>query len=198
MVLRGRFRQHWKSWLALSVLVAVAGGSVMAATAAARRTEATFPDFVARHGYDFVVYSLHALPQLASVPGVESVTPVLAAFSDKARCGSCSEPIDTSNFLVNEVPPKQLPGMIKLLSGRLPENSRPDEVLASRTLAAQNGVRVGSVIRVLMYRATAQGPVPDGLRALRVVGIAITEGEFPRGSPRTTTSLRRRRSPLRR
>ena len=26
MVLRGRFRRHWKSWLALSILVAVGGG----------------------------------------------------------------------------------------------------------------------------------------------------------------------------
>ena len=30
MVLRGRFRQYWKSWLALSVLVALAGGFVLA------------------------------------------------------------------------------------------------------------------------------------------------------------------------
>src|SRR5438128_2294487 len=154
MVMSGRFRQHWKSWLALSVLVAVAGGFVMAATAAARRTDAAFPGFVARHGYDFVVYSPHPLPQLAGLQGVESVTPVLAPFSDHASCGSCSKPIDTSNFLVNEVPAKQLPRMIKLLSGRLPDESRPGEVLASRTLATENGVRIGSVIRVPLYRAT--------------------------------------------
>jgi hypothetical protein len=181
MVTSGRFRQHWKSWLALSVLVAVAGGFVMAATAAARRTDTAFPGFVARHGYDFVVYSSHPLPRLASLQGVESVTPVLAPFSDQASCGSCSKPIDTSNFLVNEVPPKQLPRMIKLLSGRLPDESRPSEVLASRTLATENGVRIGSVIRVLLYRATARGPVPAGRRAFRVVGIAVTEGEFPTG-----------------
>jgi hypothetical protein len=181
MVLSGRLRQHWTSWLALSVLVAVAGGLVMAATAAARRTEAAFPGFVARHGYDFVVYSSHPLPQLAGLPGVEAVVPVLALFSDQASCGSCSKPIDTSNFLVNEVSPKQFPRMIKLLSGRLPDESRPGEVLASGTLATENGVRIGSVIRVLAYRATAHGPVPDGRRAFRVVGIAVTEGEFPTG-----------------
>jgi hypothetical protein len=31
LVLRGRLRQYWKSWLALSALVAVVGGLVMAA-----------------------------------------------------------------------------------------------------------------------------------------------------------------------
>ena len=36
MVLRGRFRQYWKSWLALSVLVALAGGFVLASAAAGR------------------------------------------------------------------------------------------------------------------------------------------------------------------
>jgi len=77
MVLRGRFRQHWKSWLALSVLVAVAGGFVLAATVTARRTAAAFPGFAARHGYDVVVYNGQPLPHLARLPHVASV--VLAA-----------------------------------------------------------------------------------------------------------------------
>ncbi len=57
MVLRGRFRQYWKSWLALSVLVALAGGFVLASAAAGRRTAAALPGFTARHGYDVIVYS---------------------------------------------------------------------------------------------------------------------------------------------
>ena len=78
MVLRSRFRQHWKSWLALSVLVAVAGGFVLATAATGRRTAAAFGDFVARHGYDTVVYSGQPLPLLARLPQVASVTPVAA------------------------------------------------------------------------------------------------------------------------
>ena len=141
LTFRGRLRQYWKSWLALSLLVAVAGGFALTATAAARRTEAAFPGFVAQHGYDFVVYSSRPLPRLARLPDVASVTPVLAPYSDRPRCASCSAPIDASNFLVNEVPPGQLPRLAKLLSGRLPDQSRPGEVLASSTLAAANGVR---------------------------------------------------------
>ena len=107
MVLRGRFRQYWKSWLVLSVLVAVAGGFVLAAASAGRRTAAAFPDFAARHGYDIIVYSGQPLPQLARLPHVTSVTPVLAPFTGGPACASCRKPIDASNFLINEVPPRR-------------------------------------------------------------------------------------------
>jgi hypothetical protein len=68
LVLRVRLRQHWRSWLALAALVALVGGFVMAAAVTARRTTAAFPSFVARHGYDAIVYSMHPLPGLAAFP----------------------------------------------------------------------------------------------------------------------------------
>ena len=117
MVFRGRFRQHWKSWLALSVLVAVAGGFVMSAAAAGRRTAAAFPEFAARHGYDVSVYSGQPLPQMTRLPHVASVTPVLVPISGALRCPSCRKPIDTENFLINEVPPRQLPGPLSAAPG---------------------------------------------------------------------------------
>jgi ABC-type lipoprotein release transport system permease subunit len=187
MVLRGRLRQHWKAWLALSVLVAVAGGFVLAATAAARRTAAAFPEFTARHGYDDIAYSGQPLPQLSRVPNVRSVTPVPAAFPGALRCESCRKPIDADNLLINEVPPRELPRMVMLLSGRMPRQSDPGEVLASFTLAQENGARVGSVIRAQLA-SLAQlhgGPAdrsPAMNPALRVVGIVAAESEFPSGA----------------
>src|SRR5436190_100378 len=101
MVLRARSRQYWRSWLALSVLVAVAGGS-----------------------------------------------------------------------------------------GRMPRQSAPDEVLASFSLARDNAVRIGSVLRPqLVTPAQFRGDPharPDRSPvmhpALRVVGIVAAESEFPSGS----------------
>jgi hypothetical protein len=187
MVLRSRFRQHWKSWLALSVLVAVAGGFVLATAAAGRRTAAAFGDFVARHGYDTVVYSGQPLPLLARLPQVASVTPVLAPYSGTPACASCRHPIDASTFLINEVPPRQLQRMVTLLSGRMPDQSDPREVLASFTLAKDNGVRIGSVIQVplaspaQLESGKINGP-PAARPALRVVGIVAAEAEFPSGA----------------
>lgn len=188
MVLCLRFRQDWKSWLALAALVALVGGLVMAAAATGRRTAAAFPGFVARHGYDAVVYSGHPLPSLAGIPQVAYTTPSPGPINI-ARCASCRKPIDAGAFGTFEVPPRDLPRMVKLLSGRMPDQSDPDEVLASYTLARDNGVRIGSVIQVLtptpaqieMGQARVRmADVPR--RDLRVVGLVVTENEFPAGS----------------
>ena len=187
MVLRARFRQYWKSWLVLGLLVAVAGGFVLTTASAGHRTADAFPGFAARHGYDVIVYSGKKLPQLAGLPHVSSATPVPVTVSDTVGCASCRKPIDTDNFLVNEVPPGQLPRLIMLLSGRMPRQSDPGEVLASFTLARDNGVRIGSVLRPqLITQAELEGgkakPSPALRPALRVVGIVAAESEFPSGS----------------
>ena len=187
MVVQGRFRQYWKSWLALSLLVAVAGGFVLATAVSARRTADAFPQFAARHGYDVIVYSGQPLPQLARLPHVASALPVPATFTGQLRCASCHTPIDTDSMLINEVPPRELPRMVTLLSGRMPDQSDPDEVLASFTLAKDNGVRVGSVIQaqVASVAQLSGGPAdrsPVMNPALRVVGIVAAESEFPSGT----------------
>ena len=99
------------------------------------------------------------------------------------------------------MPPADLGRMSKLLSGRMPDQSSPDEVLASYTLARDNGVRIGSVIRVLtptpaqLRLAQKVGPsnvsraalaaVPR--RSLRVVGLVVAENEFHYGQGAATT-----------
>src|SRR4029077_16279924 len=101
--------------------------------------------------------------------------------------------IDTSeSFSVFEVPPSKLPRVTKLLSGRMPDQSNPDEVLASYTLARDNGVPPVWVIRVLtptpaqVQLAQKVGPahlnpaaVPQ--RSLRVVGLVVAENELHSG-----------------
>jgi hypothetical protein len=187
MVLRARFRQYWRSWLALSLLVAAAGGFVLTTASAGHRTANAFPEFRARHGYDVIAYSGQPLPRLSTLPHVSAATAVPVTVSDTVGCASCRKPIDTENFLVNEVPPGQLGRMVTLLSGRMPRQSDPGEVLASFTLARDNGVRIGSVLRPQLVTPaqleTGQGKPSPALRpALRVVGIAVAESEFPSGA----------------
>jgi hypothetical protein len=195
VVLRVRLRQHWKSWLALAALVALVGGFVMAAAVTARRTAAALPDFTARHGYDALVYSNHPLPELTRFPQVARVTTVHAPFSFAARCVSCRTQIDpAATFSVIEIPPGSLSRVVKLLSGRMPDQSNPDEVLASYTLASDNGVRIGSVIRVLsptpaqvklaqkLGRSKPVNIAAVPQRSLRVVGLVVAENEFPSGT----------------
>jgi ABC-type lipoprotein release transport system permease subunit len=189
MLLRTQLRRHWRSWLALAALAMLAGGFVLAAASTARRTAAAFPDFLARHGYDAVVYSAHSLPSLASIKQVAQVTAAPGPVGFPGRCDTCRKKIDPGSFGLFEMSPGGLARMVKLLSGRMPDQSRPDEVLASYTLARDNGVRVGSVIETLiptpaqirLGRAKIQiAEVPR--RRLRVVGLVVTENEFPAGS----------------
>jgi hypothetical protein len=190
MVLRARLRQHWRSWLALSGLVALVGGLVIAAAAAGSRTASAFPGFVARHGYDAVVYSGRPHPELARLPQVAHLTPALLPFVIGPSCASCRKKIDPGSFAIFEVAPGELPRMVQLISGRMPDQSNPHEVLASYTLAKDNGVRLGSVIKAdSLSRAQSPmtaNPVPGARPAgprlsLRVVGFVVTEDEFPAG-----------------
>lgn len=84
---------------------------------------------------------------------------------------------------------RSLTRVVKLVAGRLPDQSVPGEVLASFTMAQDKGVHVGSVIGVPVYARSQQAalsaggqPAPRGPRlALRVVGIEAAENEFPSG-----------------
>ena len=176
LVLRVRLRLHWRSWLALAVLVALVGGFVMAAAVTGRRTAAALPGFVARHGYDALVYSSHPLPGLARIPQVARVTPVLMPFSFADHCGSCSKQFGPSaSFRSPKSRRPDCSRVGKLLSGRMPDQSNPDEVLASYTLARDNGVHIGSVIRVLT-------PTPAQLQLAQKVGRAHVNSRLSRGA----------------
>jgi hypothetical protein len=164
---------------------------VLAAAAAGRRTATAFPRFVAAHGYDFLVFNFQPIPGLAKLPEVASATEVPSPIADQPTC-VCTHVINSSNFGVLELLPSQLDRVVKLVDGRLPAQSAPDEVLASFTLQRDNGVHVGTVIHVPFYASsqkaavissTGAGPRPTGPTiALRVVGIEATEFEIAPGS----------------
>ena len=194
MVLRAQLRQHGKSWLALAMLAALVGGLVMAATATARATAAAFPGFVARYGYDDIVYTARPLPQLARIPQVTQVTPVRAPWVAAVGCASCAAINASGSPDAFELAPPDLARTVKLVAGRIPDQSDPGEALASSTFADDSGVRVGSVIQILeptpaqLSQVAAQNrpPSPGQLakvprRSVRVTGLVVTENEFPAG-----------------
>jgi hypothetical protein len=149
LVLRAELRRRWRSWLALAELIAVGEGFVMAAAAAGRRTAAAFPRYIHVYGYDESVYSFEPLTKLAELPAVGSVTPVRGAIAGHPHC-RCTHPISINAFGVGFVSPGSKP-VVKLVSGREPAASSPDEVLASFTLQKDKGLRLGSVITVPFY-----------------------------------------------
>lgn len=191
MILRSGFRRRWRSWLALAFLVAMVSGVVLAAVAAGNRTASAFPRFVAAHGYDAAVYNNTPVPQIARLPEVSSVVTAPIAFNGTPRC-TCTRPIDGLNLSVYAVPPEDLARTVNLVAGAMPDQSSPNQILASFNLEEDNGVHVGSVIRVPFYAAsqtqaafneTSLSVVPIGpVETFRVVGIEAAESEFPSGN----------------
>ncbi|HUC12928.1 MAG TPA: ABC transporter permease, partial [Acidimicrobiales bacterium] len=190
LVLRAEFRRRWRSWLALAALIAVVSGLVLFATTAGRRTASAFPRFIAAHGYDAEVYSLGPLPELAKLPSVASAVEVIDEANGQPTC-SCRRQINSNELTLGWVPAAALGRFTQIVSGHMPDQSSPDQVLASFTLQQDYGVRVGTVIRVPLYAASqyaalnnavGASPPPKGPTvSLRVVGIEAAEIEFPSG-----------------
>ncbi len=184
---RSELRRRWRSWLSIALLIAVVGGVALAAGAAGRRTGSAFPDYVARHGYDAVAYATAPVPHIGRLPNVVAWSDIVGPDNGPAR-SACAHPIPANDFGVAVVTGGSLSPEV-LVSGRQPDPSSPDEVLASYTMAQQVGLHLGSVVRVPFYaRSQAAAydngvpPAPKGPTvALRVVGFSATETDFPNG-----------------
>jgi hypothetical protein len=192
MVFAAELRRRWRSWLVMAALIALVGGLVLFAAAAGRRTASAFPSFVAAHGFDAAVYGNRPLPALSKLfPAVVSSTELVFLQDTGQPVCACTHQINNSYFEVVIAGPNG-PTPFKLLSGHLPDPSAPDQVLASFALQQDDGVRLGSVIRVTFYstsqlsaynNATGVPPKPDGpTLAFHVVGLEASEDEFPTGS----------------
>ena len=189
LVFRAEFRRRWRSWLILVVLIAVVGGLTLAAAAAGRRTASAFPRFVAAHGYDVYIFNPQPVRGLATLPGVATVTDVGIPAVGQPTCSCIHHVINANDFYVNELSSRGLRRLVKLVAGRMPTQSSPDEVLASYNLQQDYGVHIGSVLHLPLY-ATSQGQAlmsganaaPSGPTiAVHVVGIEAAELEFPAG-----------------
>ena len=135
-------------------------------------------------------YATQPVPKVSKLPGVISVTELVGPDTGQPTC-HCTQPIDPTDFGVIVAPPRGR-SPFKLVSGRLPDPSAPDQVLASFTFQQDYGVHLGSVIRVPFYalsqasaynNATGAPPKPKGPTVdLHVVGFEATEFEFPTGT----------------
>jgi ABC-type lipoprotein release transport system permease subunit len=192
MLFRAEFRQRWKSWLLLGLLIALVSGLVLAGVSAGRRTAAAFPRFEAAHGYDVFEFALKPLPQIATDPAVASVVTLDTPATGSPTC-ACTQKINQYAFTLYEVPSNNWSRLVKLVAGTLPDPADPDQVVASTTLQ-EDGVHVGSVIRVPVAAPSQENAEISGINVtpagptltLHVVGIEVAESEFPgNGSPPT-------------
>jgi hypothetical protein len=189
VLLRVEWRHRWRSWLMVGLLVALVSGLVLAGIAAGRRTAAAFPKFVQTYGYDAYAFSPTPISGISELPDVNTTTLLRGPAAGTPTC-SCGRSINVSDFGLAELQPKDLGRFVKLVAGRRPDQSKPDEVLASFTFEHDVGVHVGTRLRVPLYarsqeqaietqsNATPKGPTVT----LRVVGIEAADIEFQSSS----------------
>ena len=162
-------RTRWRAALSLALLVGVAGGVVMAASAGARRTHTAYARFVTgQRAWDVTVVNDQSFgvgpEEVAAIEALPGVRESVRGIVDYAELGvgvPFFAPIDNRvGTTINR---------FKLLDGRRPDPARADEVLISFVAAERYAVHVGDEIRLGF----------DQPRPRRVVGIEASPGEFP-------------------
>ena len=102
---------------------------MLAAAAAGRRKASAYPSFLATHGFDAAVYTGdRTWPSTLKLAGVTSVKVLIAPDTGQPTCRG-AHPIDPIDFGVLFAPGGAR-SLSKLVSGRWPDPSAPDQVLA--------------------------------------------------------------------
>jgi hypothetical protein len=180
-------RARWRGWAALVLLVAVAGGAVLAAAAGASRTDSAYPRFLTAskasdllvapyisglEGYLDAVALLPEVDDVAMVGGLNLVP--LGRGGRAARHSLTLAAFDGRFGRVLEVP--------RLIAGRLPAADRAGEIAVDQRGAAMMGLHVGSVLTMRPFPygplpgVVPAGTAPARLLRERVVGIMVTRG----------------------
>jgi len=169
-----RFRatlvRQWGGYVSLMLLVALLGGLSMASLAGARRTDSSFPIYVAStnpstmevlSGFDDPAFGMHSgySPKLdgeiARLPFVEQ-TAVAIGFDGNVNLNGVKGVHPHAS--AGETPPTIIGGSeyltldkVTLLAGHLFNAGRPNEAVVNTQAAREMGVHVGSVIQVPFY-----------------------------------------------
>ncbi len=175
---RATFRRRWAGYLTLVVLIGLVGGVAMAAVAGARRTQSSYPTYLAStdpsdlqmftefYPITHTGYSPRVADAVARIPHVEKSVDVIGFAGTTQALGHHTSTVP------GEAPPA-LEGStsadggeyfstdrVTVLEGRMANPARMDEIVMSSGAAAQYGLHVGSTLPVAFF-TDAQVSSPD-------------------------------------
>ena len=189
VVFRGELWRRWKSWLALSLLVALIGGTVLAGVSTAQRTSSAFSSFSKRYGYDAELFASNSFAKsYFNLPYVSKVT--LDGFYGNGNATAEGHFVPNQDLNLQGLPSSNQSTTIKLLSGRFPTGL--NDVLVGFSMQQQFGLKIGSSVTVPLYALyqrrvflTSNGYiVPHGpVIRFRVVGFEVGTNDFPTAAP---------------
>jgi ABC-type lipoprotein release transport system permease subunit len=188
LVLRAELRARWGAWLALALVVGLAGGVVLTAAAGAQRTGTAFTRLLQASRAADVAVVPNASGQgyftaLARLPGVAGETRVLSGevgnmwlvLPGGARVAPIGADVSVDGGFGTLV------DRFKVLAGRMYRPGNADEVVIDPQLAAGYGLRPGSTLRLLVA-PTGADDKPDLSRAVLlrflVAGVVVFDNQI--------------------
>ena len=195
---KGDLARRGAGYLGLILVIGAIGAVALASLAGARRTESSFPAYVASTNPSTVgMFSRYDDPALGITTGYDPAQAAAIAHLPLVT-GAGTAIIFDGNISINsisgvrlgpspgEAPPAFLGSMdgefttldrVTLLSGRLADPTRVNEAVMNSQAAQQLGVHVGSVIRIPFYTdAQVLSPVssaPHLVATVKLVGVVI-------------------------
>ncbi|MGA3215447.1 MAG: FtsX-like permease family protein [Acidimicrobiales bacterium] len=195
--LRATFGSRWGGYLAVVLLVGLLGGLAMGSVAGARRTDSSFPIYLAStNPSSIMVLSGFDDPGLGQKtgynPGIIDAIAHLRYVEHSATALGFDGNIDLSavggthpDIGAGETPPTVIGGeeyltmdRITLVEGRLADPQRKDEAVMNAQAATEWGLHVGSVIAIPFYTdaestsASYDGP-PHLVAKVKLVGEVV-------------------------
>ncbi len=194
--LRTTLARHWGTYVVLVVLIGGMGGIAMGAVAAARRTQSSYPQFLAQTDASDLTLSTYGTgnsnpsatnysPKLAAaiarLPGVKHVESWVGVFAvPLLRNGAPNFSLNNDvNFAASENGLYFHMDRVTPIEGRLPNPNRVDEFMTTALGARLMDVRLGQAVPVGLYTPQESNlpgfgtpKVPPALRFnMKLVGI---------------------------
>jgi len=150
LFLRAESRRHWRAWLSLALIVGVFAGGVVTAAAGALRTGSAYARFLDWSRAPDVVVAAEPYG-----PGLARLSPAAVMRVPQAADAAVIKTIFPHRSIIQFVSPASnaIPGQFwkrKILSGRLADPGRPEEVNVSFALAQRTHLRAGDPLRLVM------------------------------------------------
>jgi hypothetical protein len=188
--LRATLRRRWAGYVGLVVLTGLVGGVALAAVTAARRTDSSYPGFLATTNPSGLIvqpgtsptYAPQFLAQLARLPHVRHVGSGVVLEAAKLEPDGSPATYFLGNGNVQLV--AGVNGLfyrqdrVTIIRGRMADPARAGQIVVSRAAAAALGLHVGSHLRTGLYTSTQNVTArPRATLDLTVTGIGVFNTE---------------------
>jgi ABC-type antimicrobial peptide transport system permease subunit len=180
---RATFRRRWPGLLAIVLLIGLVGGLAMGAIAGARRTESSYPTFLAgTNPSDLLVQptstvacSSDLISQIAQLPHVRRVACAdsFNAATQTATGGLGTVLLAQVELIASADGEYSGQDRVTITSGRRADPARADEVVATPSAAAVLGLHVGSKVPIGIWADNQTTLTPYRVIRMTVVGIGV-------------------------